>query len=330
MERRRYLTGAGTILTLGVSGCTGGGSEESDKSEDGSAGSDDANDSDATTNPDATEALEAAREDLNEALDLILEEIDTAWAYSSTDASISTAGVEAALGSANTSIEEANETATTDTQREQVAELELVAEFIDQFLNAIISLGEGINQISTAISYENNSRYEDAADSLSDARATFEEANSQVDEMDATFAELGDGTGTGIDYAEAENAIDEMNELIAGYLLVMEAGIPLDRGLADYNTAYEAFQDEDYGTAANIFADALEHLEEAESMYREGEEEVTQSLRDTFITQTCYAGKYVEITELMLEASEEADAGNFDEARSLAEEANAVSIETCG
>lgn len=330
MERRQYLTGAGTVLTLGVAGCTGDGSEESDESENGGAGSGGPNDSDATPSPEAAEALEAAGEDLNEALDLILEEIDSAWAYSSTDASISTGGVEATIESANTSIEKANEAATTDTQREQVAELELVSQFIEQFLAAMISLGEGINQISTAISYENSSRYEDAADSLSGAGATFEETSSQIDEMKATFNELGDGTDVGVDYAEAEDAIDELDELITGYLLAMEAGVALDRGLADYNTAYEAFQDEDYGTAANIFNDAVEHIEEAESMYREGEEEVTQSLRDTFITQTCYSEKYAEVTQLMLEASEEADVGNFDEARSLAEEANRVPIETCG
>ncbi|WP_200532198.1 hypothetical protein [Halorubrum sp. LN27] len=330
MERRRYVAGAGTILTLGIAGCTGGGSEENGESENSGGESDDSSDSDATANPEATEALESAGEDLDEALDLILDEIDNAWAYSSTDASISTGGVETALESANASIEEANEAATTDTQREWVSELELVAEFVDQFLDIIVIVGEGINQISTSISYENNSRYEDAADSLSDAGATFEEANSQIDGLNETFAELGDGTDTGVDYAEAEDAIDELDELISGYLLAMEAGIPFDRGLADYNTAYEAFQAEDYGTAANIFGDALEHLEEAESMYRTGEEEVTQSLRDTFITQTCYTGKYVEITELMMEASEEADAGNFGEARNLADEANAVSVETCG
>lgn len=342
MDRRRYLTAAGVGLTLGIAGCTSDGSENTGDSGDtdepegtenpgeGGTESNETAGSNETPSSEATEAIEAAEEHLNEALTLILEEIDTAWAYSSTDASISTGGVEAALENANDSIEEADEAATTGSQQERVAEVELGASLVDQFLSVITALGEGINQISTAISYESNSRYEDAVESLTDAQTSFEEADSRVDDVIETFEELGEGTESDVDYATAEDAINEVEEVVTGYLLVIEAGIPFDRGLGDYTTAIDAFENEDYGTAANTFENALGHFEEAKSLYQEGEEEVTQSFRDTFITQTCYTGKYVEVVELMIDASEEADNGNSQEARDLAEEAYAVSFGTCG
>lgn len=353
MYRRQYLTSAGTGLALGVAGCTSSGPEDTDESEDidefdGTNESDDTNesedtadleggdaDSDAATeegetpSSEATNALENAGEQLNEAIDIMIEETDTAWAYYSTDASISTGGIEVALENANTSIEEADAAATTDAQRGRVEEFEILTEFIGQLLDTAISLGEGLNQVSTALSYKKNNRYEDAAEYYTNAKASFEAANKRLDQAKTTFGKIGEDMDTNIDYARSEDAQSELDELVSGYVLSTEADIPYAKGLADYTTGYDRFEEEDVRSEW-AFEDAIEHFKRAESLYRESERKVAQSFRDTFITQTCRTGKRIEMSELMLEASKSLNAEEYAEARRKEEQKNAISVEECG
>jgi hypothetical protein len=112
-------------------------------------------------------------------------------------------------------------------------------------------------------------------------------------------------------------------------VLITEANIPYAKGLSDYSTGYDRFENEDVRSEWG-FDNAIEHFEKAESLYRESEQSVAQSFRDTFITQTCYAGKRIEMSELMLEASKSLNAEEYAEARRKVEEKNAISLEECG
>lgn len=319
MDRRTLLTSAGAGAVSLIAGCT----SDSDTADQPSSPS-----PTPTPNPQAADALEDAESDLGEAIDLIYREVENAWSTTG-DASLSTAGIEVALSNANESLDAATEDAT-GAQQAQIDETRDYASYVDQILSVLVSVGDGTNQVSTAISYEQSSRYEDGAEKLSEAVTIFEEASSQMSDAQTTLDEVDEAMLGDIDYAEAQESATELANIIEGYRRLMAAGVHYDKGLADYYSAAESYNDENYSQASDTFDAAAEHFIEAENEFRSGEEEVTQSLKSSFISQTCNAEVFKEASQQWALAADNAAAGNYEAARENADEASSILDRTCG
>ncbi|WP_226024021.1 hypothetical protein [Halomicrobium salinisoli] len=325
MDRRSYLSFVGAAA---VAGCT--------ESSDGESGATDtpteAPTPTATQTPtasaDARDAIEQAEEDLNQAITLLQEETDT-WSTTG-DASISTKAVDTALANAREALDRAEESANGD-QQERVDVLRSFADFVDKTVSAVSAVGDGINEISTAVSYENTGRYKDGAEALDSAASYFGDAHDQLTAAGETFSEIKDQlpSSSDVDLVQSETAQEELVALADAYQRFAETGAIFDRGLADYYSGVDKYNNENFSDAEEDFSNALEHFQTANDQYSTAEDEVPQEFVSTFIEQTCGTRVYSEASNRLVLASQSAAEGNYEEASNLVTEAESVLNENC-
>lgn len=322
MQRRTFLALAGAGLLAGCSGDSGG-----------SAPTDTPTSTPATTatstpDPRVNEALDDAYTDLDEATTLIEDELDAAWSEAG-NTSLSVAGIETALANADEHLQTA-EGYTTDEPAPEVAEAKVYVTFFRQAVEALTTVSDGLDQLTTARSHERSSQYEDAIQEFQAAADTFEQAESELETARETLDAIDETTlGGDVDYAKAQQSTGEIGTVIDGYRRLSEAGVPFARGQSLYEEAGGHYENENWGQAASQFDEAAVDFHDAETRFTAGEDDAVQSLQSVFSSRSCYAERKKEAAEAWTKAARYSQNGEQREASDAEDVAATIMDRTC-
>ena len=322
MQRRQLLTSTSAGVTMALAGCL--------SSESGTDGSDGGDDPEPEGSESNAEALEEASDDLEEAFDRIEEEVDVSFQANSVDP-INTSAIENSIENAEDALDEFEEEEADEEQLAAYDSLRATAEFAKAFFDVILEYESAIDAFDTAISYENNGRYNDAVSQLETALTHFENASDLLEDAQSSWEEIeAIDSDEELDIADTKDELDQLANTTDAYVLFTEAGIEFDTGYAFYLEALDQYEQEQYGESASTFGEAAIEFENAADQYRSAETEVSSSLQSTFINMTCYSESLLESSELFEESAEAADDGRYQTANDRAAEAEEALDAGCG
>jgi len=324
MQRRQLLssTGAGLVTVLGGCLSSESGTEENGENETDSQEPDGSEDN--------SEALEAASDDLDEAFDRMAEEADIAFELEPGNP-INTSAIESSIENAEEALDEFDEAEADEEQLAAYESLRAVIEFAKAFFDVILEFESAFEAYDTAISYEENNRYNDAVSQLEIALEHFENAvDLLADANEAWEGVEGADSDTELDIADTKDELDELTEIADAYVLLTEAAIDFDTGYELYLEALDQYEQERYAESASTFAEATIEFGDAADQYRSGETEVSSSFRDAFINMTCYSEALLESSELFEDSADAAAGGDFQTAEDRAVEAEEALDAGCG
>ncbi|WP_436344490.1 hypothetical protein [Natronorubrum sp. FCH18a] len=315
MNRRKVLLTSGVALSAVLAGCT----SSSDDGTNGSGGSE-----------SDDEALEDAADHIVEASNRLEEETTISFETDPGDP-LNTSAIEQGIENAEESLDDFNEDEASNDQLTQYENIEAAIEYTTDALEVLTELEEAFDAFDTAVSYENNERYDDAADQLEIALDHFTKADDLVDDAAESWSSVEvENTEGKLDIADGEDDLDELDDICDAYARLTEAAIDFDRGLEAFKEGTESIEQGRYSAAASAYGDATIHFEDARDLYQDAETEVPSSYREVFIDMTCVSEAIVEASELFVEASEAADRGDYQTADTRANEAQEAMDVSCG
>ena len=284
MHRRQVLAIAGgSIAMFSLSGCL-----NDDSTDDSENGTDDSEN--GTSEDDSDALIESADEALDEASDefgAALDEADDPLADRSH--AIETDPIEARIDGAEDDLTAARDGATDD-QLETIEALEGVAEFLRDFVAVFSALGEAMDELEAWEQYVDQGRWDDAIavaeraesysddalDSMTVARATFDDIDTaaleDVDEIDRVELEN--------DLEEIEEILDVLDVFFTGSRQMTEAMIPFEEAL-------EAFEQERFSAAASSFSSSADRFDVAYHTFSEAEDDAPSEFRSDLIDLSC-------------------------------------------
>jgi len=324
MQRRHLLSTAGTGLMMAFGGCL---SSESGTEENGNNETDS---EEPDGSEDNSEALEAARDDLDEAFDRMGEEADVAFELEPGNP-INTSAIESSIENAEAALDGFDEENADEEQLAAYESLRAITEFAKAFFDVILEFESAFEAYDTAISYEENNRYNDAVSQLEVALEHFENAVDLLADADEAWGDVeGTDSETELDIADTKDELDQLTEIADAYVLLTEGAIYFDTGYELYFEALDQYEQEQYAESASTFAEATIEFGDAADLFRSGETEVSSSFRDTFINMTCYSESLLESSELFEESADAADDGDLQTAEDRAIEAEEALDAGCG
>lgn len=203
---------------------------------------------------------------------------------------------------------------------------------VESALSATLgSLSRSLAAFSTAQSYIDASRYDDAVtemeaadDDVSEARDHLERARSALDEVEA-------GDGSTFDEIEVQQTRGELDRA-AGVLATLDEFVT---GMGDYIEGTQALEsgvadaeDRNYSAAASHFGTAAVRFGDALTRFRSAEDQAGQDLKPTIVDLVCFTGALEEASRLYSEGYSAAANGNNARANRKLSEAQ-TALEQC-
>lgn len=260
------------------------------------------------------EALGTAEENIDRATELIGEEATFSFARGP-DSSISTDAINLALNDADAALDRvADEQG--DISAEKLRAYRDYVSTLRKLAAGLESAGGALNTLSAANAYRNTERYEDATEQLETAGDLFSTASRSIassrESLDQIDMEVLDTDA--ISRTRASELYGDLNEIIEAYIHYTDATIPYYEGLDSYWTGVEQYDDEEYEDADLTLVAASGQFETAQTKYRNAESEVSTSIREVFIEQTCVANAMRDSSEQFINATLEARNNNSEQA----------------
>ncbi|WP_317176051.1 hypothetical protein [Halomontanus rarus] len=318
MNRRVFLSSAGAIV---LAGCPADGDQEgSDNGTDEAKGIEE---NDEVLN-ETYEHLETAGEELETQAELSFE--------TDPNDSLSISGIETGIENAEAALADFDEDSASDEQLARFKNSERAIVYLKDAVAVLVELENGINALDTAVSYENNERFADAADQMEVATDHFVETESLVDDVATSWDELNAEQfgANNVDLATGADDIDHLKEICNAYARFSEAGIEFYLGVKAYFEGTDLFGQERFSAASSAFSDASDNLGTANQRYKNAETNVPQSFQNDFIEMTCLTDALHESSVLFAEASDAAENRDWETAETRAEEAEAALDVSCG
>lgn len=314
MQRRKFLGMTGAAI--GLAGCLGGGSaglptETEARPEEA-----------ASSLEDAQDHLETARETYQDTTSTMFQ--------SGNEVDFDIEPIRASITNARADLDSA-EASATDEQLELVASLRMYADYIDTVTDSIAAFSNALNHFYTAASYENASRYDDAADELEsslDDLETAEKYHGEAEKLAESLASESLDEGD-VAWSKTTVAVNDLGKTYTAFRTLGEGGVKLDRGIAVTQQGLTTLQNENYANAKKLFMSAEDLFTEAYTIYKGGEASAPQSIKSTIISQTCNADTRREVANHLMKAAEHADNGNMQEANREIEDASEALKTSC-
>lgn len=275
---------------------------------------------------------EQAREHITAAEDYLTEnadELDDVGTAFSGDESVpdefDPSSVASRVEKANVELDEAEEYVT-DEQQSYVETLRAVGEYQIAAAEAFEDVVALSHKIDTVNAYLESERYEQALQTIDEARSLLSDVREHADEADDALTDIDEGSldETGrITYEDVEADLSKIRnrlDLLEGLLDGME---PMIEGMQEFMPALEAYGDGRYGEAADGLAAAGDRFREADEAFRDLESADTTltSIESDVAELTCYTGALADGAALFEESARAADRGDDELAREKANEA---------
>jgi len=318
MDRRWFLSTAAGV-TAALAGCGGAGSGTTPTATDAES----ATPSSSTDTPDE---LATARDYLRRAADRFSTEADE---FGDVDegASFDTAAIFAALDRADEALASAEASVSDADRRETVSALQSVSAFLRALTEALVDYEGGLSRLSTATTYTDNERYEDAISASREAKTAIEEGQDHLSTADDRRDDIAAASLESVDevsVADLEEKFAALEQVMDAVLVVVDGYVDFNRGLVDYASAVDAADGENWGDAADGFDSAATDLDRARTHFESGEDEAPPGLTDSFIELTCAAGSLRDASrefERAMQAAQRGDQSRYEDHVEQAEDA---------
>ena len=231
-----------------------------------------------------------------------------------------------AIESARVELDAASEVAT-DSQQRRIETLRQWAKLMEQMTASVDAFADAAQDWSTAATYAQSERYDDATDSYEQVQTHIGTAQDRLSEARATYNNLAAENLDEIDVAATRSDLDALEGAYTGVDQGADAAIRYVDGARWYQRGVESYNNEEYSEATSEFGRAADEFDAARRRYRRAEEVVGQDygIRDYMIRQACVSDSFREKASLWSDAALDAANENWDDARQHANEAAAVS-----
>jgi hypothetical protein len=320
MKRRQYLVATcGAVVGAGCSG-----SSDTTPTPDEQAGTP------TISGPEeAQQHIESAHESFVSAVDTFEEEIEK---FDSVEDRISFRPdvIDAHLDEAESELDEAETTANSE-QEEWIDEARQLVSWMRSIVDVYDYFGDGFDEFQTGLTYWDNDRMDDAADSFAETTDYLEEADSELSSAQTRFSDIDWDVfedSDDIDRLELELMMEDLSAIVTDFIYFSDTYHYLALGFDHFLTAAEAFDNERWADAADRFSEAYEDFATAHSTISRGEEEASDEFIDDFIGLTCLTKAFRDSADHYQEAAEAAEANDWDRANEEADQAEQA-LERC-
>ncbi|SEH16120.1 hypothetical protein SAMN04487967_2444 [Natronorubrum sediminis] len=308
MHRRRVLVSGVSVATLSLAGCL------SDSSGDDSGGSADDDDSAASTDEEPADLIESADETLDEAaaeFEAVLDDADDPLDDSSW--TIETAGIEARIDDAEDDLSTAREAADGD-ETDVIDALEGVADFLREFVDLFVDLGEAMNELDAWEQYLDQERWDDAETAAGRAAAHNDDARDHATVARSTFEEIDTSVleeVDEVDAAEMEAELEEIEDVLELLDVYFSASELMAEAMQPFENGVESLEVEEFQSASSSFESAAETFDDAYSVVTDAEDDAPAEFRSDLIDLACEVNALAESAEYYALGSEEYADGDW-------------------
>lgn len=301
MNRRRVLAAVGGTAALSLSGCLSGSGTGS-----GSG--------DSSTGDDPVELIRSADETLGEAADEFADAIDDADdPMNDGSYAIETAPIEARIDDAERDLEAARDGATDD-QLETIRALEDTADFFRDFVDAISTVGDALEEFQVWEQYLDQERWEEAIDAAARAKAYNDDATDSVTVARSTFddidtAALGDVDE--IDRVELETNLERFDEALAVLDVFFTGGEQMAKAMIPLEAGVDALEREDFETASAEFSSASSEFYAAYTTFNDAEDDAPADVRADLIDLSCLMSAFSDAADYYSRGADAYANGNY-------------------
>lgn len=302
MKRRQYITAISGSLAL-VAGCSG----ESDTPADTPT---------ATTDKvNEQELLNSAYDEIKEAYDVLQSELEN---FDDVDGRISFQRdvIDAHLDEARNYLENAKEGNDQEYTR-QIEVLENTVDWMDVYTGSFENFANAIDEFQTGLTYWENERYQDAANSFStssellgDAEEDLILAQNEFEDIDWDVFEDSDN----ITRLELKLAMEDLSNYVTDFDYFARTYHYIALGIDYFIPAADAFDNDQYEKAAEGFKNARDEFTTSNSIIREGEGSASDEFIDDFIGLSCLTESFRDAADHFKTASEAAQENNWGRA----------------
>jgi len=294
MQRRKLIIAAGSAMTTVVAGCSS--DESSSSPTESSTPTENSTPTETASADDNLESAAVAIQNANDAIATQSDKLSDPSVEAGAGVDIQASSAERYLDTATSELDMAEEVATS-TQQDTIAAARSWISYSRSVIEFLNLFADGYSEFTTGLTYIEAERYSDSAESFKTAEGTLSDADSKLtivrdrsDSLVETDSEYFDD----VNLTSSEAEIDELEPLLSSFISLSNGMHDVTLGLEDFISASNKLQNGQYSEGVSGYNDAQSHASSAENTFKDLEQDAPNSIKNSVIEYTCYAGALAE------------------------------------